>query len=121
MNSEQINPRHVTIETFETEVIDSDLPVVIDFWAPWCGPCRAIGPVLENLANRWAGQVKVVKLNVDEEPEIAGAFQVRSIPTIVAMRGRDVIDVQVGFGGQQALEKLFVKLANSDSKREPAH
>jgi thioredoxin 1 len=118
MNSEQTNPKHVTTETFETEVIESNLPVVVDFWAPWCGPCRAIGPVLESLASRWAGQVKVVKLNVDEEPEIASAFQVRSIPTIVAMRGRDVIDVQVGFGGQQALEKLFTKLANTREKRD---
>lgn len=111
MNSQVTSPIQITTENFDQEVINSTIPVVVDFWAPWCGPCRAIGPILEELANQWAGQVKVAKLNVDEEPELAGAFQVRSIPTIVAMKGKDVVDVQVGFGGQKALEKLFSNLA----------
>ena len=116
MNTEKTTLKHVSSKDFDREVIESELPVIVDFWAPWCGPCRAVGPVLEDLAGQWAGKVKVVKLNVDEEPEIAGAFQVRSIPTIVAMQGREVVDVQVGFGGQQALENLFSKLANSKPK-----
>jgi len=115
MSTVQTKPKHVSTDDFEREVIESNLPVVVDFWAPWCGPCRAIGPVLEELAGQWAGKVKVVKLNVDEEPEIAGAFQVRSIPTIVAMKGKEVVDVQVGFGGQKVLENLFSKLAKSES------
>ena len=104
-------PIHVTTKSFESEVIDAGTPVVVDFWAPWCGPCRAIGPVLDELAGKWAGQVKVAKVNIDEEPEVANAFNVRSIPTIIAMSGRDVLDVQVGFGGKGKLEQLFDKAA----------
>jgi thioredoxin 1 len=104
-------PLHVTGSTFESEVISSPLPVVIDFWAPWCGPCRAIAPVLDKMAQQWAGQVKVVKVNVDEEPEIAGTFNIRSIPTLVAMSGRDVVDIRVGFGGPASIESLFTQAA----------
>ena len=121
MNIDQTPLKHVSSKDFDREVVESDLPVVVDFWAPWCGPCRAIGPVLEDLAGQWAGKVKVVKLNVDEEPEIAGAFQVRSIPTIVAMKGREVVDVQVGFGGQKVLENLFTRLANSDPNEKTSN
>ncbi|MBN1653079.1 MAG: thioredoxin [Deltaproteobacteria bacterium] len=120
MNTEQSILKHVTAKDFESEVIESELPVIVDFWAPWCGPCRAVGPILEDLAGQWAGRVKVVKLNVDEEPEVAGAFRIRSIPTILAIRGKEVIDVQVGYSGQKALESLFHKLAESKVNREEA-
>ena len=103
-------PTHVTAQNFPTDVLESAIPVVIDFWAPWCAPCRAIGPVLDNLAKTYAGRVKVAKVNVDEEPELANAFKVRSIPTIAAMRGKEVVDVQVGFGGPGALQGMFDKL-----------
>lgn len=104
-------PVRVTESTFDSEVINASLPVVVDFWAPWCGPCRAIGPLLEKMAQSWAGRVKVVKVNVDEEPQLAGAFNIRSIPTLVAMRGRDVVDIRVGFGGPASIESLFEQAA----------
>jgi thioredoxin 1 len=107
-------PVSVTAQSFEQEVVQSTIPVVLDFWAPWCGPCRVIGPILDELAAKWAGQVKVVKLNVDEEPALAELFQVRGIPTLVAMRGRDVVDVQVGASGRAKLEQLFVRLTQTE-------
>ena len=113
MATELSKPVEATTETFDHEVIDSDVPVVIDFWAPWCAPCRAVSPILHELAAKWAGQVKVVKLNIDEEPAIAQAFKVRSIPTLVAMRGKDVVDVQIGVGGKNKLEHMFSQLAGS--------
>lgn len=97
----------VTSQSFQTEVIDSALPVVVDLWAPWCGPCRAMAPVLDELATRYAGKVKVVKVNVDEEPQLAAAFQVRGIPTLAVLRGRKVVDQQVGFAGKAGIEALF--------------
>lgn len=115
MGTNSNEPISVTTETFDAEVVEAGIPVVVDFWAPWCGPCRVIGPVLDELAAKWAGKVKVVKLNVDEEPALAEAFQVRGIPTVVAMRGRDVVDVQVGASGRGKLEQLFVGLAESNS------
>ncbi len=109
---------HVTRDTFQAEVLDSDLPVVVDLWAPWCGPCRALGPVLEELAEEYAGKVKVVKINTDEEPELAGAFQVRSIPMVAALRGNKVVDVQVGFGGRAPLQAMFERLVSGEDGAE---
>ncbi len=98
---------HVTQSNFPAEVLAQEIPVVIDLWAPWCGPCRSVAPVLDELANTYAGRVKVVKVNVDDEPGLAGAFRVQSIPTILVMRGRTVTDGQVGFAGKAALEAMF--------------
>jgi thioredoxin 1 len=102
---------HVTRETYDAEVAHSTVPVVVDFWAPWCGPCRSIGPILDTLAGEYAGKVKVAKINVDEEPEIAGAFQVQGIPTVVAVRDQQVVHQMVGFRGREPLERLFSNLA----------
>ena len=87
----------VTESTFRKEVAESPVPVVVDLWAPWCGPCRSMAPVLDDLAVRYAGRVKVVKVNVDEEPGLAEAFKVQGIPTLVVVRGNKVVDTQVGF------------------------
>ena len=98
---------NVTSDTFSQEVLDAATPVVIDFWAPWCGPCRAIAPVLDQLAQSYAGRVKVAKVNVDEHPQLASAFRVRGIPTLVALNAGEIVGEIVGFGGKARLEELF--------------
>jgi len=100
----------LTSANYEEEVVNSDLPVVVDLWAPWCGPCRAIGPILDKLAIEYEGKVKVAKVNVDNERELAQAFNVQSHPMVVDLRGRESVDVSVGFGGEQPLRALFDKL-----------
>lgn len=100
----------LTADNFETEVVESDVPVVVDLWAPWCGPCRQASPVLDKLAKEYEGKVKVGKINVDEEGDLAQAFNVSSIPMFVAMKGRDVQDVSIGYSGEAGLRKLFEKL-----------
>lgn len=116
----QVNLSHVTESTFESEVVESKLPVIVDFWAPWCAPCRAIGPVLSQLAKEWEGRVKVVKVNIDDEPALASAFQVRSIPTLAVLSGREVVDSMVGFSGPQALRQLFVRHAAPEAVAQAA-
>ncbi len=105
------NAIELTADNFEDEVANSDIPVVVDLWAPWCGPCRAIGPILDKLAEEYDGKVKVAKVNVDDEPELAQAFNVQSIPMVVAMRGRDVESVEVGFRGEAPLRAMFDALS----------
>ena len=100
----------ITEQNFNDEVTDSDLPVVVDLWAPWCGPCRALSPVLEKLAEEFEGKVKVGKINIDNEPGLAEAFQARSIPMVVGMKGSEVEDVVMGFQGEPPLRELFNKL-----------
>jgi len=82
--------------SFESDVIKSEHPVVVDFWAEWCGPCRMIGPSLEDISNELAGKVKIVKLNVDENPATAEKFGVRSIPTLMIFKGGKLADQKVG-------------------------
>lgn len=86
----------VTDSTFMQEVIDASTPVLVDFWAPWCGPCRAVAPVMEELAGQYAGRMKIAKMNVDENQGVAQAMQVRSIPTVAVFHGKNVLAVEVG-------------------------
>jgi len=81
---------------FKSDVLDAQGPVVVDFWAEWCGPCKMIGPSLEEISTELAGKVKVAKLNIDENPEIAAKFGVRSIPTLMIFKGGEVADIKVG-------------------------
>lgn len=86
----------VTDSTFEEEVLKSDLPVLVDFWAPWCGPCRMVAPVVDELAIQYEGRVRVVKVNTDENPGVASQYGIRSIPTLMIFKGGQRVDMVVG-------------------------
>ena len=88
---------------FKTAVLDSSEPVVVDFWAEWCGPCKMIAPALEEIASEMGGKVKIAKLNIDENPELAAQFGVRSIPTLMLFKGGEVADMKVGAAPKTAL------------------
>ena len=90
------NTIQITDAQFSEEVLNSDVPVIVDFWAPWCGPCKMIAPVLEDVAAEYAGKVKVVKLNVDENQETAPKYNVRGIPTLLVIKGGEVVATKVG-------------------------
>jgi len=107
------NVEHGTDATFEELVLKSDVPVIVDFWAPWCGPCRAVGPVLEQIAEQYDGRAKVVKVNVDEETQVAGAMGVRSIPTIVVYAGGEPKKTLVGARPKEEFVKLLDELLSA--------
>ncbi len=86
----------VTDSTFKQEVLESETPVLVDFWAPWCGPCRMVAPVVEEIAEQYDGQVKVVKVNTDENPSVASQYGIRSIPTLMIFKGGQRVDMVVG-------------------------
>lgn len=97
----------ITKENFENEVIKSDKPVLIDFWATWCGPCRMIAPIIEEIANESDGEYKVGKINVDEEPELANAFSVASIPMLVVVKDGKVTNSMIGFRSKEEILSLL--------------
>ncbi|HAS20695.1 MAG TPA: thioredoxin [Lachnospiraceae bacterium] len=92
---------------FEAEVLKSDIPVFVDFYADWCGPCKMMGPVISKLADAYEGKVKVGKINVDDNPEIAEQFNVMSIPNMVFFKNGQAVDRQIGASPQAALAKKF--------------
>lgn len=102
---------NVTGENFEAEVLKSDLPVLVDFWAEWCGPCRMVGPVVDELAGEMEGKLKVVKVNVDQAQDLAGSYQVMSIPTLILFKGGELVEQIVGAVSKDQLsEKINAKL-----------
>ena len=82
--------------TFEAEVLKSDVPVLVDFWAPWCGPCMTLGPTIDEIAEEYAGKIKVGKVNVDEAAALAGQFGIQSIPTVILFQNGEVVEQMVG-------------------------
>lgn len=97
----------ITNSNFKTEVLDSSSPVLVDFWASWCGPCRMIAPVLEEVAKEKAGTVKVGKINVDEQPQLASQFGVMSIPTLVLFKGGKAVNKSVGVKPKEAILEMI--------------
>lgn len=100
----------ITKNNFNDEVVNSDIPVLLDFWAPWCGPCRMLAPVVEELAKEYDGKIKIGKVNVDEEPELAGNFDVASIPTVVVIKDKKIIDKSIGFVQKSKLEEMITSV-----------
>jgi thioredoxin 1 len=90
---------------FDQEVLKSDIPVIVDFWAPWCGPCRMVAPVMEQLATEYEGRIKVVKVNTDENQQVAYKYGIRSIPTIGIFKGGEVVDGVIGAVPKHFLEE----------------
>jgi thioredoxin 1 len=95
----------VTDSSFEADVLQSETPVLVDFWAEWCGPCRMIGPALEEISDELAGQVKIAKVNIDDEPEWASKFNVRSIPTMLIFKGGELVAQKLGAEPKSSLKK----------------
>lgn len=100
----------VTDETFTTEVLDSEIPVIVDFWAPWCGPCRALSPVLEQLAAEYQGRIKVVGVNVDENPESVTRFAVVTVPSVLGFSAGHVVRQVKGAQPKKVLQEEFADL-----------
>jgi thioredoxin 2 len=98
-------PVDITDNTFDSEVLSAAGPVLVDCWAPWCGPCRMVAPVLEQLAREYAGQVKITKLNVDENPRIASRYSIRSIPTMLLFNRGEMVNSMVGALPKQEIER----------------
>jgi thioredoxin 1 len=100
---------HLKDSTFQAEVLKSDLPVLVDFWAVWCGPCKAIAPMVDELATQFKGKVKVAKMDVDHEQQTAQQFGIRSIPTLLVFKGGRVVDTIIGAVPKSKIEESLKK------------
>lgn len=101
----------VTDDTFDADVVKSPRPTLVDFWAPWCGPCKAIAPMVEELAGQYTGKINVRKMNIDDHPKAAGRYGIRAIPTLLLFKGGQVVDQVVGAVPRAKLEDLLKKHA----------
>lgn len=99
----------VTNSTFETEVLKSSVPVLVDFWAPWCGPCKMLSPVIEKVAGQYQGKIKIVKVNTDDYPDVAGNYQISGVPTVILFKGGQPVDRVVGYVPEKNLSSFLDK------------
>lgn len=116
-----LEPINVTDAAFQKAVLESDLPVIVDFWAPWCGPCRMVGPILEKFAKEYSGKLIVAKINTDENAEWATKYGVQGIPTMLLVSGGKIVHRQVGALPEPMMRDLvnqFLDVLNKDSKAE---
>ena len=104
-------PREFTDANFQSEVLDSDRPVLVDFWAAWCGPCRAVGPTIEELAKQYDGTVKVGKLNIDENAQTPSGFSIHSIPAVLLFKDGKVVETLVGVQPKERYEQALQQVA----------
>jgi len=102
-------PAEVTDGDWEDEVLKSDLPVLVDFWAPWCGPCRMVAPIVEELADEFSGKARFFKLNTDDNVEVASKYGIRSIPTLMVFKGGEIVDQLIGFRPKSDLKRSLEK------------
>ncbi len=109
--SENENLLHVTDGDFDQQILQSDIPALVDFWAAWCGPCRTVGPVVEELAGEYKGKIKVAKLDVDSNKQVAGKYGVRGIPTLMLFKDGQVVDQIVGAVPKSRIKELLDKVS----------
>ena len=95
--------------TFEAEVLQGDVPVLVDYWAPWCGPCRAMTPIIDDLAKEYGEQLKVFKMNVDDNPQTPGRYGIRAIPTLILYKGGDVAEQVTGAVSKTSIKEMVAK------------
>ncbi len=99
----------LTIESFENEALNSEIPVLVDFYADWCGPCKMLAPAVERISERYAGKVKVCKVNVDEAYPVAASFGIQSIPTVIVFKGGELLDKSIGLVSEDTLAEMLDK------------
>jgi thioredoxin 1 len=103
------NVKHLSDAEFDEHVLKADLPSLVDFWAPWCGPCKAIGPVIEELAGTYEGKVQITKMNVDDNPTTPGKYGIRAIPTLILFKNGEIVDQVTGAVGKAQLTAMLDK------------
>jgi len=106
----------VTDSSFNQQVLESELPVLVDFWAPWCGPCKMVAPVVEEIAEQYKGKITVVKLNTDENPNVASQYGIRSIPTLMIFKGGQRVDMVVGAVPKSTLANTVEKYVDNPTQ-----